>query len=154
MLGFYNHSIKKILLVEQSSKPSVTWEGMAEDESWRQHSETPVSKSKTSRAVMAHAFNPSAWEAEAGGFLSSRSAWSPEWVPGQPGLYRETLSQWLTRASKMAQQVSVPPSLAASVWLWDSNGRDRNNSHKLPSDLHACILVHALVQKHKVYGFF
>jgi hypothetical protein len=31
-----------------------------------------------------HAFNPSTWEAEAGGFLSSRPAWSTEWVPGQP----------------------------------------------------------------------
>jgi hypothetical protein len=40
-----------------------------------------------------HAFNPSAWEAEAGGFLSSRPAWSTKWVPGQPGLHRETLSQ-------------------------------------------------------------
>jgi hypothetical protein len=29
-----------------------------------------------SRAVVAYAFNPSTWEAEAGGFLSSRPAWS------------------------------------------------------------------------------
>jgi hypothetical protein len=36
--------------------------------------------------VVAHAFNPSTWEAEAGGFLSSRPAWSTKWVPGQPGL--------------------------------------------------------------------
>jgi hypothetical protein len=43
--------------------------------------------------VVAHAFNPSTWEAEAGRFLSSRPAWSTEWVPGQPGLHRETLSQ-------------------------------------------------------------
>jgi hypothetical protein len=42
--------------------------------------------------VVAHAFNPSTLEAEAGGFLSLRPAWSTEWVPGQPGLYRETLS--------------------------------------------------------------
>ena len=42
---------------------------------------------------MAHAFNPSTCEAEAGRFLSSGPAWSTEWVPGQPGLYRETLSQ-------------------------------------------------------------
>jgi hypothetical protein len=41
----------------------------------------------------AHAFNPSTWEAEAGGFLNSRPAWDTEQVPGQPGLYRETLSQ-------------------------------------------------------------
>ena len=40
-----------------------------------------------------HTFNPSTWEAEAGGFLSSRPACSTKWVPGQPGLYRETLSQ-------------------------------------------------------------
>jgi hypothetical protein len=28
------------------------------------------------QAVVAHAFDPSTWEAEAGGFLSSRPAWS------------------------------------------------------------------------------
>jgi hypothetical protein len=43
--------------------------------------------------TVAHAFNPSTWEAEAGGFLSSRPDWSTKWVPGQPGLYRETLSR-------------------------------------------------------------
>jgi hypothetical protein len=43
--------------------------------------------------MVAHAFNPSTWETEAGIFLSSRPAWSTEWVPGQPGLHRETLSQ-------------------------------------------------------------
>jgi hypothetical protein len=36
--------------------------------------------------VVAHAFNPSTWEAEAGRFLSSRPAWSAERVPGQPEL--------------------------------------------------------------------
>jgi hypothetical protein len=30
----------------------------------------------TSQAVVAHTFNPSTQEAEAGGFLSSRPAWS------------------------------------------------------------------------------
>jgi hypothetical protein len=39
--------------------------------------------------VVAHAFNPSTREAEAGGFLSSRPAWSTKWVPGQPGLHTE-----------------------------------------------------------------
>jgi hypothetical protein len=43
--------------------------------------------------VVVHAFNPSTQEAEAGRFLSSWPAWSTKWVPGQPGLYRETLSQ-------------------------------------------------------------
>jgi hypothetical protein len=45
------------------------------------------------QAVGAQTYNPSTWEAEAGRFLSSRPAWSTKWVPGQPGLYRKTLSQ-------------------------------------------------------------
>ena len=49
-------------------------------------------KKEVSRAVVAHAFNPSAWHAEAGGFLRSRRACSTKWVPGQPGLNRETVS--------------------------------------------------------------
>jgi hypothetical protein len=43
--------------------------------------------------VVVHAFNPSTREAERGRFLISRPAWSTKWVPGQPGLHRETLSQ-------------------------------------------------------------
>jgi hypothetical protein len=50
-------------------------------------------KDRTSRAVVVHTFNPNTWEAEAGEFLSSKPAWSTEWVPGQPGLHRETLSK-------------------------------------------------------------
>ena len=39
----------------------------------------PVHKKNTARwAVVVHVFNPSTWEAEAGGFLSSRPAWSRE----------------------------------------------------------------------------
>jgi hypothetical protein len=33
-------------------------------------------KKQNQPGVVAHAFNPSTWEAEAGGFLSSRPAWS------------------------------------------------------------------------------
>jgi hypothetical protein len=43
--------------------------------------------------MAAHTFNPSILEAEEGGFLSLRPAWSTEQVLGQPGLHRETLSQ-------------------------------------------------------------
>jgi hypothetical protein len=55
--------------------------------------------------VVSHAFNPSTWEAGAGGFLSSRPAWSTEWIPGQPGLYRETLS----RKTKQNKTTTTPP---------------------------------------------
>jgi hypothetical protein len=36
------------------------------------------SENNSCRAVVAHAFDPSTWEAEAGRFLSSRPAWSAE----------------------------------------------------------------------------
>ena len=52
-----------------------------------------------SQAVVAHIFNPSTGEAVAGRFLSSRPAWTTEWVPGYPGLHRETLS-WKTNKQK------------------------------------------------------
>jgi hypothetical protein len=57
-------------------------------------------KGETKPGAVAHAFNPSTREAEAGGFLSSRPAWSTEWVPGQPGLHRETLSRETKRKDK------------------------------------------------------
>jgi hypothetical protein len=49
--------------------------------------------------MVVHAFNLNTGEAEAGRFLSLRPAWSTKWVPGQPGLYRETLS-WKTKNQK------------------------------------------------------
>jgi hypothetical protein len=57
-----------------------------------------IKKCSLSQAVVVHAFNPSILEAEAGGFLSSRPAWSTKWVPGQPGLHRETLF-WTNKQS-------------------------------------------------------
>ena len=38
-------------------------------------------------------FNPSTWEAEAGGSFESSPAWSTEHAPGQLELHRETLPQ-------------------------------------------------------------
>jgi hypothetical protein len=51
-------------------------------------------------AVVAHAFNPSTWEAGAGRSLSSRPAWSIERVLGQPGIYREILFSKTTTTTK------------------------------------------------------
>ena len=53
-------------------------------------------------AVVAHAFNPSTLEAEAGDFLSLR----PTWSTGQPGLYRETLSR-KTKTNKQTNQTQI-----------------------------------------------
>jgi hypothetical protein len=41
-----------------------------------QNTETEIQKEILRLGVVAHAFNPSTWEAEAGGFLSLRPAWS------------------------------------------------------------------------------
>jgi hypothetical protein len=37
-----------------------------------------VKEEEEEPGIVAHTFNPSTWEAEAGGFLSSRPAWSIE----------------------------------------------------------------------------
>jgi hypothetical protein len=44
------------------------------------------------QVVVVHAFNLSTMEAEAGGYLRSKPAWSTDCFLGQPGLHRETLS--------------------------------------------------------------
>jgi hypothetical protein len=54
--------------------------------------------------MVAHTFNPSTQEAEAGGFLSSRPAWSKKWVLQQPGLYRETLSRKTKKKKKVSKK--------------------------------------------------
>jgi hypothetical protein len=61
--------------------------------------------------VVAHAFNPSIQEAEAGGFLSSRPAWSTKWVPGQSGLYRETLSRKRRKKKKKLSSEKFFPAM-------------------------------------------
>ena len=42
---------------------------------------------------MVHAFSPSTWEAEAGGFLNSRSAWSTEFQDSQGYTERDPVSE-------------------------------------------------------------
>jgi hypothetical protein len=62
--------------------------------------------------VVTHAFNSSTREAEAGRFLSSRPAWSTEWVPEQPGLHREPLSRKTktkTKQNKTKQNKKILP---------------------------------------------
>jgi hypothetical protein len=81
-----------------------------------------LKKPNNCQTVVAHAFNPSTWEAEAGGFLSSRLAWSTEWVPGQPGLHRETLSQNKQTNKQTPNNWTKGLGLAVSMGLdWQQN---------------------------------
>ena len=62
--------------------------------------------------MVAHTFfNPSTREAEAGRFLSSRTAWSRKWVPGQPGLHRETVSPKNKNKNQTNKKIECPLTL-------------------------------------------
>ena len=63
-----------------------------------------VSKVTRKPCVVAHTFNPSTQEAEAGVFLSSRPAWSTERVPGQPELQRNPVSKNQTKTKQKQKQ--------------------------------------------------
>jgi hypothetical protein len=51
------------------------------------------SNAEHSRAVVVHTFNSSTWEAEGGGFLSSRPAWSTEFPDSQDYTEKPCLKQ-------------------------------------------------------------
>jgi hypothetical protein len=76
--------------------------------------------------VVAHTFNPSTWEAEAGRFLSSGPAWSTEWVPGQPRLHRETLSR---KKKKKIQHLNTSPKF---LCILRNNGKKKKLSLCFP----------------------
>jgi hypothetical protein len=50
-------------------------------------------------------FNPSTQEAEAGGFLSSRPAWSTKWVPGQGKTWKNTLKPCLKKTKSKLKSI-------------------------------------------------
>jgi hypothetical protein len=60
--------------------------------------------------VVVHVFNPSTWEAEAGGYLNLRSAWSTEFQDSQgytkrnPGLKKQTNKQTNKKTKKQKKQ--------------------------------------------------
>jgi hypothetical protein len=77
---------------------------------------TSPKQNKTKSGMVLHSFNPSTQEMETGRSLSSRSACSTKWVPEQPELCRETLSQdggrgyfpWVFYLSANCSQISAP----------------------------------------------
>jgi hypothetical protein len=110
-------------------------------------------KDAYSWAVMAHTFDPSTWEAKAGRFLSLRPAWSTEWVPGQPGLHRETLS-WKTKQNKTKQDthnlyIYNKPQLAQELVKYLPSMLLESTSLSItPSYLLLCFIGAALPQGH------
>jgi hypothetical protein len=59
---------------------------------------------------MAYTFNPSTWEAEAGGLQS---------FPGQPGLHRETLSRKKQKEKKRKEGLPPPKNPKRKPMLWE-----------------------------------
>jgi hypothetical protein len=57
--------------------------------------------------MMANAFNPSTWEAEAGGFLSSRPAWSTKFQDSQGYTEKPCLGKTKTKTKKKKNQVTA-----------------------------------------------
>ena len=72
-------------------------------------------------------FNHSTREAESGGFLGLRPAWSTKWVSGQPGLYRETLSR-KTKQQKNKTKQNLQKSQA--LWLTPVTARQGRQEGK------------------------
>jgi hypothetical protein len=87
---------------------------------------------------VARAFNPSTWEAVAGGFLSLRPAWSTEWIPGQPGLHRETLSSTPPPPPKKKRILVCP--------CTDDRKRLIHRTHPIISD--SCFSTYAVLCRH------
>ena len=83
-----------------------------------------------SLAVVTYTFNFSTWEAETGGFLSSRPAWSIEWVPGQPqpGIHRETLSWKNQKKKKKKKKERKKEQTYASLKVWCIEFKGRTGS--------------------------
>jgi hypothetical protein len=77
---------------------------------------TALKKQRHKLGVVAHAFNPSTREAEAGGFLSSRPAWSTKWVPGQLELHRETPSRKTKKKKKKKERKTDRHRVPGAGW--------------------------------------
>jgi hypothetical protein len=70
---------------------------------------------------VAHAFNPSTWEAEAGGFLSSRPAWSTESsrtvraTQRNPVLKKKKVNDRAREMSQRLRAVAAFPEVLSSI---------------------------------------
>lgn len=100
---------------------------------------------------MAHALNPNTWEAEAGGYLCSRSTWSTEQVSGQPGraTQRNHVSgarEFEARAGEMAKQLrawaDLPEHHPGFQFTEPSSGLLRHYIHTVPRHTYTPANIH------------
>jgi hypothetical protein len=82
--------------------------------------------------VVAHAFNPSTWEAEEGRFLSSSPFWSTEGIPGQTGLHTETLSHEKPTNQTNKQELKLDKTIQQK----EKSNPKRRHRNQRPTDLH------------------
>jgi hypothetical protein len=94
---------------------------------------------ETEPGMVVHAFNPSTPEAESGGFLSSRPAWSTKWVLGQPGLYREILSRTPPPKKKEGGDIKIQgPGSGENLCIGSSYNRKTDSGETERGDTDLC----------------
>ena len=105
------------------------------------------------QALVAHTFNPRTQKSEAGRFLSLRPVWSTKWVPGQPGLYRETLSQKLVIIIiiiSLSSNFSILSPLFPSPHLFDNQFTILKSVLCHASSMMWCLLMILMFQSHHI----
>jgi len=121
--------------IKQHRKKEVGWGWEGSSDNDLQFGLVLIKKKKwLCSGLVVQGLDPSTWEAEAGGSLSLRPAWSTQWVPGEPVLYRETPSQNKIRLAVLRgwwlleHKVSIPNqahTLSMSFFYWVVSGLHR-----------------------------
>ena len=75
-------------------------------------------RSRGAPGVVAHAFNPSTWEAEAGGFLCSRPAWSTEFQDSQGYAEKPCLEKPKKKKKCRGAGTSAPELAGSYLEVW------------------------------------
>jgi hypothetical protein len=96
--------------------------------------------------VVAHAFNPSTQEAEAGASLNLRPAWSTEWVPGQPMNVTQRILVWKRKKERIflltlqGFHTHIQYILIIFIHHFSPNADPGSNSLTIPSQFHSLFM--------------
>jgi hypothetical protein len=100
-------------------------------------------KKKKSRVVVAHTFNLSTWEAETGGFLSSRPAWSTKSSRTAKTIQRNPVLK--NQKKKKKERALSTLTQRAGVWFPASNHRATQHPASKGTSPH-CARTHRQIQ--------